>query len=92
MDSSKEHQALAGTTTSPVDEVGKLNSATSTPGYGTRETITNEPGSAQDGIEESGGGWFAYLKTRNFYIVLALGYVEVSQASVLKAVVNKLTM
>lgn len=26
-----------------------------------------------DAIEEGKGGWFAYLKTRNFYIVLVLG-------------------
>ena len=78
MDSGKHDKDLRGTTTSPVYETGKFNSATPTTGYGARETITNEPGSIEDVIEESGGGWFAYLKTRNFYIVLALGYVETS--------------
>lgn len=28
-----------------------------------------------DGIQAGGGGWFAYFKTRNFYLVLLLGYV-----------------
>ena len=27
-----------------------------------------------DEIQASTGGWFAYLKTRNFYLVLILGY------------------
>lgn len=78
MDSGKHDKDLVGKPISPVDETGKLNSATSTTGYGARETITNEPGSIEDVIEENGGGWFAYLKTRNFYIVLALGYVDTS--------------
>ena len=28
-----------------------------------------------DEIEEGKGGWFAYLRTRNFYIALLLGYM-----------------
>ena len=85
MDPSKDDKTLVETT-SPVDQAGKLNSATARPGYGVHEPTTIVAESAQDGIEESGGGWFAYLKTRNFYLVLALGYLELPQASALTAV------
>lgn len=30
-------------------------------------------GETADNIQASRGGWFAYLKTRNFYLVLLLG-------------------
>lgn len=73
MDLSQHDKKLVGTTTSPMDEAAKLSSAVSTTEYGARETITNEPETVEDHVEESGGGWFAYLKTRNFYIVLGLG-------------------
>lgn len=31
--------------------------------------------STADEIEEGNKGWFAYIKTRNFWIVLLLGYI-----------------
>ena len=34
-----------------------------------------------DEIQASKGGWFAYLKTRNFYLVLVLGYGTFSYLS-----------
>lgn len=37
--------------------------------------LYNETPAAVDEIEASGKGWLAYFKTRNFYIVLVLGYV-----------------
>ena len=73
MDSSQHDKKLVGTTTFPVDEAAKFNPAISTTDYGARETIPNEAETVEHHIEESGGGWFAYLKTRNFYIVLAIG-------------------
>ena len=33
-----------------------------------------EPRADIEDIEESKKGWFAYFRTRNFYIVLVLGY------------------
>jgi len=33
-----------------------------------------EPREDIEEIEDSKKGWFAYFKTRNFYIVLVLGY------------------
>lgn len=91
MDPSKHDEALVDTA-SPVDETGKLHSAGSIPGYGAHESTTNGPEPAEEVIEESGTGWFAYLKTRNFYIVLVLGFVEPSQASFLEAVIDKLVL
>lgn len=75
-DDNKQWVDTTTTTSSPVDEAAKFNSAISTTGYGARETIANESGSVEDDVEGSGGDWFAYLKTRNFYIVLALGWVN----------------
>ena len=40
-------------------------------GYGAG---TESAGVNADEIQASKGGWFAYLKTRNFYLVLILGY------------------
>lgn len=37
--------------------------------------LYNETPASVEEIEASGKGWLAYFKTRNFYIVLVLGYV-----------------
>lgn len=51
---------------------------TSTPGLedtnGNNPALSSEDATIVDEIEESKKGRFAYFKTRNFYIVLALGY------------------
>ena len=44
-------------------------------GHGAPEMITMEGGTTVEEIEESKKGWFAYFQTRDFYIVLILGYV-----------------
>lgn len=89
MGPSKDGRALVETT-SPVDEDGKFTSTIPTPDRGAPEPTLSEPEIAGDRIEDSEGGWFAYLKTRNFYVVLALGYVIGSQRLVSKASIDNL--
>ena len=51
----------------PIDYDGKgLTSSHSSPVHAQPETTADE-------IEEGKAGWFTYLKTRNFWIVLLLG-------------------
>lgn len=59
-------------------------------GYGQPEStgVSNAGGYGQpertrtvEEIEESKRGWFAYFKTKDFYIVLVLGYVILSAES-----------
>ena len=44
-------------------------------GHGAPEVIGIEGERTVEEIEESKKGWFAYFKTKDFYIVLLLGYV-----------------
>ena len=44
-------------------------------GHGAPEVVGIEGERTVDEIEESKEGWFAYFKTKDFYIVLVLGYV-----------------
>jgi len=37
---------------------------------------TQEPRVDIEDIDESKKGWFAYFRTRNFYIVFVLGYAK----------------
>ena len=76
MDPSKGGGAVVETT-SPVDEEGKFTSTipTPTPNHDAPGPTLSEPETDGNMIEDSEDGWFAYLKTRNFYVVLALGYV-----------------
>lgn len=39
-------------------------------------SVSREDERTVEEIEESEKGWFAYFKTRNFYIVLLLGHVD----------------
>lgn len=89
MDPSKGGRALVETT-SPVDEDKKVAPTIPTPNHDALGPTLSEPEIAGDMIEDSEGGWFAYLKTRNFYVVLALGYVICSQRVVSKASVDNL--
>ena len=43
-----------------------------------------------DDVREEKKGWFAYLKTRDFYILLALGYVLISFRHLLQIDVESL--
>ena len=66
----------------PITEDTKdLPSSSPSPQHTAREVIGirdgaegENAGENADEILASKGGWFAYLKTRNFYIVLLLGY------------------
>lgn len=40
------------------------------------DSISRENERTVEGAEESKKTWFSYLRTRNFYVVLALGFVE----------------
>jgi len=57
------------------DESKGLPSSSSLPVYAQPETTALE---TPDEIEEGKAGWFTYLKTRNFWIVLLLGRVLLS--------------
>ena len=59
-------------------------------GHGAPELIETEGRTTVEEIEESKKGWFAYLKTRDFYIVLVLGYVYHLLLVVLKLLVEVL--
>ena len=62
------------------DKINELSGRASTPAHATPELVgvngaTSKGGATTVGeIEVSKKGWFAYFTTRNFYIVLALGY------------------
>lgn len=63
-----EGNGLQSTDSSPVHGAPELIGVTNTDGYGQPERTVEE-------IEGRKRGWFAYFKTRDFYIVLVLGYV-----------------
>ena len=69
----KDEKAIVETT-SPADEGERSTLTTSASGHGAVEIRSSEEETGGNEIEASKGGWFAYLKTRDFYIVLALGY------------------
>ena len=55
--------------------------SSSSPGHAAPELIGMSDGAAGESVGEnadeilaSKGGWFAYFRTRNFYLVLLLGY------------------
>jgi solute carrier family 35 protein F1/2 len=77
MDTSKHDRASEGKISS-ADEAGESTPSTSQPALVAPEVTPNAPEIAGNETDESGNDWFAYLKTRNFHIVLALGYVEAS--------------
>lgn len=55
----------------PIDDSKDVSTFDSSPnGHASPEV---EDMSAADEIEEGNKGWFAYIKTRNFWIVLLLG-------------------
>jgi hypothetical protein len=89
MDTSKHNRASEGKISS-ADEAGEFTPSTSQPALVAPESTPNAPEIAGDETDESGNDWFAYLKTRNFYIVLALGYVEASGLECSKASINHL--
>lgn len=56
----------------PVSSSSPVHAAPEAIGYG--HGAEGETGrETADDIKASRGGWFAYLKTRNFYLVLLLG-------------------
>lgn len=65
--------------TATTTETRASSPRTSTPGLdagtnGNNTALLSEDATIVDEIEESKKGRFAYFKTKNFYIVLALGY------------------
>lgn len=50
--------------------------------------LYNETPASVDEIEASGKGRLAYFKTRNFYIVLVLGYVSWNAPDIIYALVS----
>lgn len=60
---------------SPVKVSGEGTSSPTSPqlGHAPPEVIADQENPVEE-IEKGKKGWFAYLKTRNFYIVLVLGY------------------
>ena len=74
-----EKHAVEATTT--ANDVHASSSSTPSPKHGPPEIIGIHDGVAGhtegvttvEEIEESKKGWFAYFKTRNFYIVLITG-------------------
>ena len=65
----------------PAGKAIGASSSTSSPIHAAPELIgvnngpaTQNPRADIEEIEESEQGWFAYFRTRNFYIVLVLGY------------------
>ena len=75
----KGQTAVANTV--PAGEIRNLPSDSTVPVHGPPEVVGtyNGKGASRedvvvDEIDESKKGWFAYLKTKNFYIVLVLGY------------------
>lgn len=69
----------------PSDDTRNPRGSTSPLAHAAPETVgvTGEVGTVPgkspvtvDEIEESGKGRFAYFRTRNFYVVLGLGYVD----------------
>lgn len=73
MDSTKDDKAAVGEI-SPIDGVGVSTSTISKPGHGAPQPTPREEETVGNNSEENGAGWFAFLRTRNFYIILALGY------------------
>ena len=59
--------------TLPSSSVSPVHSAPEIIGIGDRAE-GEATGENADEIQASKAGWFAYLKTRNFYVVLLLGY------------------
>ena len=64
--------------TTAIDQVASIEdddkvspSSSSMPGHTASEVVGR---TTADEIEEGKEGWFSYLKTRNFYIVMLLGY------------------
>ena len=57
------------------------------PGIGPNGLYDATPPSVEE-IEASEKGWLAYFKTRNFYIVLVLGYVSWNEPYIICAVVR----
>ena len=66
---------------SSTRDTKELPSSSTIPVHGTPEVTGIDDGAEGEGAEEtvdaiqkSKGGWFAYLRTREFYLVLLLGY------------------
>lgn len=57
----------------PSSSVSAVHAAPEVIGSGD-EAEGESAGENADEIQASKGGWFAYFKTRNFYLVLLLGY------------------
>ncbi len=64
---SPEHNGFQSSSSSPAHGAPEAIGLNNANGYGHGRTVAE--------IEQSKRGWFAYLKTKNFYIVLVLGYV-----------------
>ena len=65
--------ALQSSGPSPVHAAPELIGVTNTRGDGQPERTVEE-------VEGSKTGWFAYFKTKDFYLVLVLGYVSMSDS------------
>lgn len=87
MDTGKDENFVMNPSSSS-DDAGKSSSTTLKADHGAVEITPVAGESLENEIEETDRGWFAYLKTRNFYIVLALGYVRCPQTTFLQALMN----
>ncbi len=69
---------LSGDPVSPAGSSSPVHSAPEVIGPSGDEEdgkrVAGETTTTVDEIEDGKGGWFAYLRTRNFWIVLLLGY------------------
>ena len=61
----------------PTSSSSPVHAAPEVIGIG-READGETAGKTADEVQASRGGWFAYLRTRNFYLVLLLGLVNKS--------------
>ena len=68
----------------PADDSVAVSSSASPADLGAPELIGVKDGShvepdiTIDEIEDSNHGWFTYFKTRTFWIVLVLGYIQLA--------------